>query len=104
MSGYAYILTNKRNNVFYTGSTNCIERRISEHKLGINRKSYSYKYNATKLVLLEKYPSYNEAFKREMQIKDLNHDEKVELIEKHNPKWLGLSHGLTLDKRKRRYK
>lgn len=104
MAGYTYTLTNKTNKVLYTGSTNCIERRLSEHKLGINRKSFSYKYNVNKLVLLERYPSYREAFKREQQIKDLNHDEKVELIKKHNPKWQDLSNGIDLSKKRHRYK
>ena len=29
---YIYILTNKTNNVLYTGITNNLERRVGEHK------------------------------------------------------------------------
>ena len=46
---YVYILTNQYNNVMYVGVTNSLERRLTEHKSGMN-EGFTTKYNVHKLV------------------------------------------------------
>ncbi len=46
-------MTNLSHTVFYTGVTNNLYRRISEHKAKVNIKSFTAKYNCTKLVYFE---------------------------------------------------
>jgi len=47
-----YIITNKSNTVLYTGVTNNLLRRVSEHKAGKGGK-FTSKYKITKLVYYE---------------------------------------------------
>lgn len=46
---YVYIATNPQNNVFYTGVTNNLVRRIYEHKQK-QVPGFTEKYNINKLV------------------------------------------------------
>ncbi len=83
---FVYILTNKYNRVLYTGVTNNLIRRVLEHRSGKYR-SYTKKYNVTKLVYYEIYGDINLAIKREKQIKAGSRSKKISLIEKLNPEW-----------------
>ena len=65
---YVYIMTNKRNNVLYTGITNNIKKRIWEHKEKIV-KGFTEKYNINKLVYFEIFYDPENAILREKQIK-----------------------------------
>ena len=49
---YVYMLTNKSNQVLYTGVTNNLERRIIEHRTG-QASSFTQKYKLHKLVYFE---------------------------------------------------
>ena len=86
---YVYILTNKRNNVLYTGVTNDLQRRVYEHreKLG---EGFTAKYNVNKLVYYEETESIEAAIMREKQIKGGSRQKKVDLIEGMNPHWKDL--------------
>ena len=44
-----YIMTNAHNTVLYTGVTNCLQRRVLEHKSG-KGGVFTKRYNITKLV------------------------------------------------------
>ncbi len=90
-----YILTNKNNTVLYTGVTNNLARRMHEHKLKLNPKSFASKYNIDKLVWFENYLDIVEAIAREKQIKAGSRAKKVKLIHDMNPHWEDLS--VTLD-------
>ena len=83
---YVYIITNKYNTVIYTGVTNNLMRRISEHKQKLI-KGFSAKYNCNKLVFYEYYFRIDEAIKREKQIKGWKRNKKIDLIESMNPDW-----------------
>lgn len=85
-----YILTNKNNNVFYTGFTDDIQRRVYEHKSKIF-EGFTKKYNADKLVYFEKHLNIEEAQFREKRIKRWRREWKRELIVKMNPEWNDLS-------------
>ena len=86
---YVYILTNESNKVLYTGVTNDLERRCSEHKKKqIN--GFTKKYNVTKLVYFETFDQIEIAISREKQIKGLLRTKKVKLIQEFNNNWQDL--------------
>ncbi|HBY57083.1 MAG TPA: excinuclease ABC subunit C [Candidatus Atribacteria bacterium] len=82
-------MTNKRNNVLYTGITSDLKKRIWEHKEKI-AKGFTEKYNINKLVYFEIYNDPENAIVREKQIKAGSRDRKIELIRKINPEWKDL--------------
>lgn len=90
---YIYIITNKNNNVLYTGVTNNLIRRIYEHK-GKIIKGFSSKYNLNKLVYFENTNDVREAIKREKQIKGGSRKKKLDLINNMNPEWKDLCNKL----------
>ena len=63
----------------YTGITTDIERRVSEHKAGTASK-YTASRGVDKIVYIEEHPDRSSATKREIEIKQLSRDEKLELI------------------------
>jgi len=75
---YVYFLLCKNNSI-YTGVTNNIERRFSEHK---NKKGghYTRSHRAVKIIYREEYTTQKEALKRERQIKGWRRQKKLELI------------------------
>lgn len=87
---YNYILTNKLNTVFYSGVTDDLIKRIWEHKNQIHPRSFTAKYNVTKLVYYEIYSDPLNAIKREKQIKNLVRRKKIELIVFKNPDYKDL--------------
>jgi putative endonuclease len=87
---YVYIITNRKNGTLYTGMTNDIERRVYEHKHKVNQ-GFASKYNCTKLVYFDSYPSVVETIAREKQIKGWLRSKKIALIESMNPDWKDLS-------------
>ncbi|OGJ45000.1 hypothetical protein A2263_02980 [Candidatus Peregrinibacteria bacterium RIFOXYA2_FULL_33_21] len=69
---FVYILASKRNGTLYVGMTNNLERRITEHKEQIN-KSFSSKYNVSRLVWYEEVDTVISGIEKEKQIKHLYH-------------------------------
>ncbi len=90
---FVYIMTNKHNTVLYTGVTNDIYRRVSEHKEGLT-KGFTKKYNVNKLVYVEEFLDPNSAIAREKQIKAGSRQKKIDLIESINPEWNDLYNDL----------
>ena len=84
---YVYILTNHTKNVFYTGITNDLKRRLIEHlnERGKHR-TFAGRYFCYKLVYYEEFDSTVDAIMREKQIKKMLRHEKIELIKTKNPK------------------
>ncbi len=83
---YVYIITNRYNNVLYTGVTDDLQRRITEHKSG-KGGGFSSKYHLDKLVYYEEGDNIGDAIRREKQIKGGSRQKKIELIESINPIW-----------------
>ena len=87
---FIYILTNDLNTVLYTGVTNDLFRRISEHKNKLNPNSFTAKYNLNKLVYFESFFNVSDAIVREKQIKAGSRKKKILLVESLNPDWKDL--------------
>jgi len=86
---YVYIMTNKRNNVIYTGVTNNLAKRVYEHKEKLVSR-FTRKYNINKLVYYEMFDDIYYAIKREKQIKGGSRQKKIGLINSLNPQWKDL--------------
>ena len=86
---YVYIMTN-RSRTLYTGMTNDLERRVSEHKQKAI-PGFTSKYNITQLVYYESSNDVSEIIAREKQIKGWRRSKKIDLIESMNPNWEDLS-------------
>jgi len=86
---YVYILAcNSRR--LYTGVTNNLERRLSEHRQK-TIPGFTKRYNLNQLVYYETTPDVNGAIAREKEIKGWRRAKKVALIESTNPEWRDLS-------------
>jgi len=66
MSWFVYILFCDQKN-YYVGSTDNIERRLTEHKTG--QSNFTRKFSDIKLAYQEKLNSKEKALSREKQIK-----------------------------------
>jgi putative endonuclease len=86
---YVYILTNKNNQVLYTGVTNHLLRRVQEHRDKLV-PGFTQKYNVTKLVYYETFDDPRSAITREKQIKAGSRQKKITLIESINPEWMDI--------------
>jgi putative endonuclease len=82
-------MTNKKNNVLYTGVTNNLRRRVYEHKEKLI-KGFTKKYNITKLVYCEVFDRIGDAIIREKQIKGGSRQKKIDLINSMNKDWRDL--------------
>ncbi len=68
----------------YTGVTNNIYRRVSEHKADVF-KGFTQKYKCHSLLYYEEFPSMQSAIEREKYIKGLLRAKKESLIATINP-------------------
>ena len=88
--GFVYILTNKNKTTLYVGVTNNLQRRIYEHKIHFNKKSFAARYNVENLVYFETFNNIVVAIAREKQLKAGSRAKKEALINKLNPEWSDL--------------
>lgn len=79
-----YILANFKNTTLYVGVTNCLSRRLDEHKKDLV-DGFSKWYKTHKLVYYEVYDDIETAIYREKQIKGWKRDKKNSLISSVNP-------------------
>jgi putative endonuclease len=89
--GCVYILTNAHHTVFYAGVTSDLKARIVEHREKHFPRSFTSRYNVTKLVYFETFSSIEEAIAAEKYIKGKVRAHKIRLIEKYNPEWKDLA-------------
>ena len=87
---YVYILTNWNNCVLYIGVTNNLERRLYEHRMGLN-EGFTKKYNTHKLVYFETTNDVSAAITREKQLKKWSRAKKAQLVTAKNPTWKDLA-------------
>ena len=81
---WVYIMTNKSNQVLYTGFCNDIEYRTYQHKAKMY-EGFTKKYNCTKLIYYEEFHDKEEALHRERQLKRYRREWKFNLIRSMNP-------------------
>ena len=84
-----YILTNKWHTVLYTGVTNDLLRRVTEHREK-RIPGFTARYNVYKLVYFEAFDDPGSAIEREKQIQNGPRKRKIQLIEGQNPTWRDL--------------
>jgi putative endonuclease len=84
-----YILAS-RSRTLYTGITNNLERRLTEHREG-KVPGFTTQYRIHRLVHFEQYDDPAHAIAREKEIKGWRREKKVALIERSNPTWDDLS-------------
>ena len=87
---YVYILAS-RTRELYIGVTNDLNRRVAEHRAGINPDDHAYRHEIFRLVYVERTSDVREAIRREKQLKGWRRMRKIELVESANPKWLDLA-------------
>ena len=86
---HVYILASQRNGTLYTGVTNDLVRRSSEHDRG-DVEVFAQKYNVKLLVYYETFGDITAAIAREKRLKRWHRAWKLELIENANPTWKNL--------------
>lgn len=79
------MMTNNKGNVLYIGMTNDLFRRVTEHKNGFIKNSFTDKYHCHKFIYYEEYLDVNDAIAREKQLKGWKREWKDELVTKLNP-------------------
>jgi len=82
-------MANKSNTTLYLGVTGNIEKRVWEHKEGVDKSSFTYRCNCKKLVYVENFSNIKDAIAREKQLKNWKREWKNDLIEEVNPGWEG---------------
>ena len=90
---YVYILCSKRNGTLYIGVTSDLIKRIWQHKNKVV-EGFTKKYNVDKLCYFETFNDIVTAINREKELKKLKRQEKLDLIEIHNPEWIDLYYEL----------
>ena len=81
---WVYILFDERAKGTYIGVTNNLERRMYEHKMGLD-DGYTKEHNIHKLGYFEYYKYVNNAIAREKQLKKWRRDWKKNIIIDFNP-------------------
>ena len=83
---YVYITASQPNGTIYIGITSNLQKRIWEHK---NKAvaGFTSKYTVDKLVYYEVFNNPENAIKREKRLKFWLRKWKLDLINKHNPRW-----------------
>ncbi|MSP45239.1 MAG: GIY-YIG nuclease family protein [Xanthobacteraceae bacterium] len=92
---YVYVLANRARGVLYTGVTNDLVRRVTEHKSKL-APGFSKSYGVSNLVYYQEHSSIRETRARQAAVKRWRRARKFELIEKLNPDWRDLSVELQL--------
>lgn len=84
-----YILTNRTKTVLYVGVTSNLQRRITEHRVGLI-DGFAKKYHCHILVYFESGYGAFEGIAREKEIKAWRREKKESLVFIVNPSWADL--------------
>ncbi len=85
-SYYVYIMTNQGRTTLYTGVTNSLVRRVTQHRQG-ETPGFTKRYNINRLMYYESFSDVRAAIAREKQIKGWSRAKKDALIGQANPQW-----------------
>ena len=91
---YVYILKCKDDS-FYTGITNSIERRLYEHNVGIDKDAYTYSRKPVELVWFEMFTDPTQAIMVGKKIKGWSRRKKQALIDEDWDKLVRFSKNYT---------
>ena len=83
---YVYIMASRRNGTLYTGVTNDLAKRTSQHR-NDSIQGFTWRYEVHRLVWYEIFQDINAAIRREKCIKKWRRAWKLDLIESFNPYW-----------------
>jgi putative endonuclease len=86
---FVYILSSRSRNL-YIRVTNNLERRLTEHRLGLV-PGFTTQYRIHRLVYFESYGDIRDAIAREKVLKGWRRSKKVALIEARNETWEDLA-------------
>lgn len=75
-----------RDQTFYTGTSNNVEKRVATHNAGKGAK-YTKIRRPVKLMYSEELENKSQALKREIAIKKLSRQQKVSLLKSHGINW-----------------
>ena len=95
MRGAWVYMMSSRWKPIYIGATTELLLRVRQHKTKHDPRSFTARYNLTRLVYYEFHPTLAEAYAREAQLKGWVRKRKVALIEARNPHWRDLSKEVT---------
>jgi putative endonuclease len=93
MKGYMYILLCS-NGLYYTGSTNDLEKRMAQHQNG-EGANFTRKHLPVELVYFEEFDRIDDAFYREKQVQGWSRKKKEALIKGDHEKLPDLSRNYT---------
>ena len=79
---YVYMMTNRSRVVLYTGITNSLMRRVSQHQ-NSEIEGFTKTYKVNRLVYYERYDDPRDAIAREKEIKGWRRAKKNALVEKN---------------------
>lgn len=83
---YVYILASRRNGTLYTGVTNDLPLRVSQHRNDLI-DGFTSRYGVHRLVWYEVHTDVRTAIGQEKRIKRWRRAWKLDLIEAMNPYW-----------------
>ncbi len=78
---YTYILRSVKNNQYYVGSCNNLDKRVSLHNKGLVKSTK--RYAPWDIMLVEMHKTLKEARARETQIKNWKSRKSIESLMKH---------------------
>ena len=87
---YVYIMSN-RAHTLYTGMTNDLPRRVTQHKERTYPNAFTARYTFARLVYYEEAADQKAAALREKRVKAWPRAKRVALIQAGNPNWNDLS-------------
>jgi putative endonuclease len=88
--GYVYIMTNLHHTTLYIGVASSLSTRVDQHRVKENRKSFTARYNISKLVYFEFFDTIESAIEREKTLKKYSASRKRELVTSMNKEWRDL--------------
>src|SRR3954464_12428886 len=84
------MMSNKMRTVLYTGVTNDLPVRVSQHQRG-EIAGFTRDYRSTALMYYSRFEDINQAIAWEKQLKGWRRSKKDALVEQSNPKWADLA-------------
>ena len=89
-AGFVYMMSNNTHRI-YVGATTDLVERVRQHRDRTYPNAFTARYTFDRLVFWEAHPTYDDALRREKQIKSWTRAKRVALIEAANPWWNDLS-------------